>query len=154
VRGAEEAVGETRRRVLCASPGPHLGGREGGPTIRHTRASRPPIAGPATGSRPAGQQGARAWLSASGHPPPMGRREPQLPVERTTNLGMPSFEQGRGEGSRIGGGGRRRVGGGRVVFACHTRFSEEKQVLPICMSGSSFIHTYSDIIVNNRNNIT
>jgi hypothetical protein len=36
---------------------------------------------------------------------------------------------------------------------CHTRFSEENQVLNYMYARIKF-HTYSDIIVYNRNNIT
>jgi hypothetical protein len=36
---------------------------------------------------------------------------------------------------------------------CHTRFSEENQMLNYMYARIKF-HTYSDIIVNNRNNIT
>jgi hypothetical protein len=36
---------------------------------------------------------------------------------------------------------------------CHTRFSEENQVLNYMYARIKF-HTYSDIIVNNKNNIT
>jgi hypothetical protein len=39
------------------------------------------------------------------------------------------------------------------VPKCHTRFSEENQVLNYMYARIKF-HTYSDIIVNNRNNIT
>jgi hypothetical protein len=39
------------------------------------------------------------------------------------------------------------------VEHCHTRFSEENQVINYMYARIKF-HTYSDIIVNNRNNIT
>jgi hypothetical protein len=40
-----------------------------------------------------------------------------------------------------------------VLLCCHTRFSEENHVLNYMYARIKF-HTYSDIIVNNRNNIT
>jgi hypothetical protein len=42
---------------------------------------------------------------------------------------------------------------GGVPSPCHTRFSEENQVLSYMYARIKF-HTYSDIIVYNRNNIT
>jgi hypothetical protein len=39
------------------------------------------------------------------------------------------------------------------VIMCHTRFSEENQVFDYMYARIKF-HTYSDIIVNNKNNIT
>jgi hypothetical protein len=40
-----------------------------------------------------------------------------------------------------------------LIPLCHTRFSEENQVLNYMYARIKF-HTYSDIIVYNRNNIT
>jgi hypothetical protein len=43
-------------------------------------------------------------------------------------------------GTSHGDGEHENMEGPGAASRCHTRFSEENQVLPICMPGSSFIH--------------